>query len=88
MTFAIFIILFLGLFIAVLNVLPVADTISTNISSSITLVIGYMKAWDFLFPITEILICVGLVTTFYLVIWLWHALKYVMSVIRGNQSGS
>jgi len=88
MTFAIYIVLFLSFFIAVLNFLPLAGTLPVAISSSITLVVGYMKAWNFLLPISDIFICVGILTTYYLLVWFWHALKYVVSIIRGNQSGS
>jgi len=86
MTFAIFIILFFGLFIAVLNALPLAGALSPSISSSIILIVGYMKAWNFLFPITELLQCVLLVVAFELAIWVWHALKWVLHLIRGGTS--
>ena len=88
MTFAIFFILFLGLFIVVLNILPVAGALSPAIASSISLIIGYMKAWNFLLPIDTLFICVGTVLTFHIAVWGWQALKWVVSVLRGNQSGS
>jgi hypothetical protein len=52
------------------------------------LIIGYMKAWNFLLPIDTLFICVGTVLTFHIAIWGWQALKWVVSVLRGNQSGS
>jgi len=87
MTFAIFIVLFLGLFIGVLNVLPTAAILSTTITSSIGVIIGYMKAWDFLFPITELFIAVGVIFTFELTVWFWHVMVKVLHFIRGGNAG-
>jgi len=56
MTFAIFIFVFLVLFLAVLNVLPDSDVLSTSFSSSIELITGFMLSWNFLLPIQELLI--------------------------------
>jgi len=68
MIFAAFIILVLGMFIAGLNILPVADPFNTGIVTSINLIVGYMKAWNFIFPISEIFIVAGLSTTYYVII--------------------
>jgi len=88
MTFAIFIVLVLGLFIAVLNALPVATAFSPAFSSSVLIIIGYMKAWNFLLPITELFVCVGIVLAFELAIWFWHAIKWTIHFIRGTNTGA
>lgn len=84
MTFAIFMALFLALFIAVLNIAPTAGTLPITISGSITAIIAYMKAWNFLFPISELFICVGIVVLFDIAIWSWKQLVRVVHIIRGT----
>jgi len=77
-TSAIFIVLFLGFLVAGLNILPVAGGLSVSISSAIAIIIGYMKAWNFFFPITELFICFGIVMTIEIVIWGWHGIKWLI----------
>lgn len=88
MTFALFISLFLALFIAVLNFLPTAAPLSPAVSSGFVLVIGFMKEWNWLFPITELFICVGVVLSYEILFWSWRALLGTAHLIRGTQSGS
>lgn len=88
MTFAIFFVLILALFIAVLNVLPVASALPLAFSSALVSIIGFMKAWNFFFPITEIFICVGIVLTFDLIVWGFHWVWKVMKFLRGHSDGS
>lgn len=88
MTFAIFIILILGLFIALLNVLPIAGPLAIPLASSIGTIVAYMRAWDFMFPIHELMILVGLFVTFEIAIWAWHVLWRVVKFIRGSSDGS
>lgn len=83
MTTAIFLLLFFTFFIAVLNFLPTAGTINPAFISSVTTMIGYMKAWNFIFPITELFICVSIVVSFELIVWLWHVLVFVLKKVRG-----
>jgi len=87
MTFAIFIILFLLFLIAVLNFLPVAGVLTPGFSSSLGIIVGYMKSWNFLLPINELLICVAIIVAYELIVWLWRVLKYVLHLIRGGTSG-
>lgn len=84
MSTTIFLLLFFAFLIAVLNFLPVASPLSASFTSSLTLVIGYMKAWDFLFPITELMICVGLVMAYELAFWGWKGIVQVTRLIRGT----
>lgn len=83
MTTAIFLLLFFGLFIAVLNFLPTAGATTPAFVSAIITFVGYMKAWDFLFPVTEIFVCVGIVVSFEIVVWTWHVLVFVLKKVRG-----
>lgn len=86
MTLAIFILLFLGLLIAVLNFLPTASVVTPAFLTSIATMVGYMKGWNTLFPISELFICVGIIVAYELIIFGWRALNWVMKYIRGGTS--
>jgi len=88
MTFAIFIVLALGLFIGVLNILPVASAYAFSFTPSIIVIIGYMRAWNFLFPISELLGLVGAFITFEIAVWVWHVLWKITKFIRGHTDGA
>jgi len=88
MSFAIFIVLILGLFIALLNVLPLATSLSFSFTPAVVLITGYMRSWDFLFPIHELFSCVLIVITFELSVWGWHAGYRVVKFIRGHSDGA
>jgi len=87
MTFAIFIVLIFGVFVALLNILPPVATFGFAIGPALTLVIGYMKAWNFLFPVQEILVLVLLVIAFEVGIWTWHVSWRVIKFLRGHSEG-
>jgi len=89
MSFAIFIVLVLGLFVAVLNWLPVAPlTLPFGFANSLVLIVGYMKAWDFFLPISELFIAVKIVLVYELTVWAWHVIVKVTKFIRGHSDGS
>ena len=88
MTFAIFIILVLGLFIALLNVLPLAAAYPFSFAPSVATIVGYMKAWDFMFPIHELLTLVLAYFAFEIAIWTWHTTWKIVKFIRGSSDGS
>lgn len=88
MTFAFFIILILGLFVAGLNALPVAVPISAGFLSSITMMAGYLKAWDWLLPVTELIISLKIVLGYELTVWLMIATWRVIKFIRGHSDGA
>jgi len=88
MTFAIYIILVLGVFIAVLNILPTAVSLGFSFTPSVVTIIAYMKAWDFMFPIHELMTLVGIVIAFEIVVWTWHVLWRIIKFLRGHSDGS
>jgi hypothetical protein len=88
MTFAIFMILFLGLFIAVLNILPVATPLAPQFLVAIQTIVGYMQAWNFFLPISELIQAFVVVMGLEVTIWVWQALKWVLHIIRGTNSGA
>jgi len=88
MIFGVFIILALGLFIAVLNILPLANTYAFSFAPAISVIAGYMKSWDFMFPIHELLTLVIAYFTFEIAIWVWHVLWKVVKLIRGHSDGA
>jgi len=83
MTTAIFLILFFVFFVAVLNALPLAGATTPAFITAIGTFVGYMKAWNFLFPISELFICVGIVVTFEISVWGWHVMLWVLKKVRG-----
>jgi len=88
MTFAIFIILVLGLFIAILNILPTAAALGFSFAPSVATIVAYMNAWNFMFPIHELLYCVGIVVGLEIAIWVWKILMGTAKFIRGHSDGS
>jgi len=85
MTTAIFLILFFAFFVAFLNFLPVATPANSLLVSSWGYLIGNLKAWNWLFPITELLICVGIVIAYEILVWTYfHVLIPIVRVIRGT----
>jgi len=87
MTFAIWFVLILGLLVGILNILPTAGLLPTGIVAGIATVAGFMKAWDFLFPITEIILCVKIIIGYYFVTWAIKSLIAVFRDLRGNNQG-
>lgn len=88
MTFAIFIGLFLVLFVAFLNWLPVAGGLDSGISAAIFTIIGSMKAWNFIFPISELFTCVLIILAYEVLYWGYKAVLGAVHLIRGTNSGA
>jgi len=88
MTFAIYFTLFVTLFFAVLNILPVAGALSTSFASSIVYMVSFMVAWNSLLPITELLYCVTAVTLFEIGIRVWYFIRWVIITVRGAGSNT
>jgi len=86
MTTAIFLILFFAFLVAVLNFLPLAGTTVPAFLTAIATFVVYMKAWNFLFPISELLFCVGIVVGFEIIVWTWHVLRWILKIVRGATS--
>jgi len=84
MTFAIFIVLVFGVFIALLNILPDVSAFSFDAGSAISTLIGYARAWDYYLPITELLSVVGIVIVFEVSVWIWHISWRVIKFLRGH----
>jgi len=87
MTFAIFIVLIIGLFIAFLNLLPVATTFGISLTPAIITITGYMKAWNFMFPIQELFIMLSIFIGVEITIWGLTQGKKVIKFIRGHSDG-
>lgn len=89
MTFAIFILLALGLFVALLNVLPTlaVGTVATY-AAGFNTIVGYMKFFDYLFPIHELLGLVLVMITFEVIVWIWHVSWKVIKFVRGYHGGA
>lgn len=88
MSFAIYIVLILGFFIGILNVLPSAGALSSSFSDSFIILVGYLKAWNFIFPVSELFALLGLVIIYESLVWVMHVLFRVVKFLRGNSDGS
>jgi len=88
MTFAVFIILVLGLFIALLNVLPTATALGFSFQPAVAALVAYMNAWNFMFPIHELLLCLGIMIGLEVAIWIWKAGIGTVKFIRGHTDGA
>jgi len=84
MTLVLYWIAFIGLFFGILNILPVAGQIAPELQAGLTLIVSNMKAWNALFPITELLASVGVMMAFYIGKYGWKAIKWVIHVVRGG----
>jgi len=88
MTFAVFIVLALGLFIAVLNVLPTAAALGFSFKPAVMYIVGAMNAWNFMFPVHELFICVGIMVGLEITIWTVQTLWKTIKLIRGHSDGA
>jgi len=84
MTFAIFIVLIIGLFIGFLNILPTADALSFSFEPAVLTIVNFMKAWDFMFPIHELFVFLGIFVGFEITLWSLRQLRSVIKFIRGH----
>jgi len=86
MTTAIFLLAFFALFVAILNFLPVMGAVTPQFITAIATMVGYMKAWNDLFPITELFICVAIVVVYEISVWVFHVLWGTAKLTRGGTS--
>lgn len=86
MTFILFLLAFGAFMLVVLNLLPVSTPLPQPFVDSFNTIVGSMKAWDFIFPITELLTLVVLVTAFHVVVLLFKLFRWIIHVVRGSHS--
>jgi len=84
MTVIIFILIICSVFLLGLNLLPTTSSFP-QIQSAVYLIAGYMKSWNFLFPIDVLFICVGIITVTEIGIWTFKATRWVLHFLRGHQ---
>jgi len=87
MTFAIFFILILGLFIGGLNLLPTIGDSGTAVTNGIILLTGWLKTWNFILPISEMILAIKIIIYYELILWGWHAIKGIIKWFRGHSAG-
>jgi len=86
MIFAVFIVLILGVMVAFLNLLSDASFPNPTIdaiTSSIHLVVGYMKSWNFIFAIDSLFLALGVVLTFEFITFVIQKIWTFLKFIRG-----
>lgn len=87
MTFAIYIILVLGVFIGLLNILPTATSLGINFQPAISTLAGYMMSFDFIFPIHELFLFLKLFIYLEIAIWTWKISIGIIKFLRGHSAG-
>jgi len=87
MTFAIYIVLIIGLFVAFLNLLPVAGALGVSIGPAIISITAYMKSWDFMFPIHELFIMLSIFIGLEITLWSLKQGARVIKFLRGHSDG-
>jgi len=87
MTFLIFILGFSTLLIVILNLLPQAVPLSAGFASAFSQIVASMKAWDSIFPISELLQLVAFVAIFESLILLFRLFRWVLHLVRGGNAG-
>jgi len=77
-----------SLLISLFGILPQVTLVVTQFTSAITLIIGYMLAWDWMLPIHELLSLVLFEFTVDMVFWHWHVARYIIHFFRGTTPSS
>jgi len=84
MTFALFFIAFITFFIAIIANLPAMPADVTAFTNSFTTIVATVKSYNFLFPITELFICIGIITTALIAFWTIKVVKWTIAIVRGS----
>jgi len=84
MTFAIFIVLFVIFFFAGINLLPAMPSNVSAFQESITNIIGILKAWNFILPVSDLFVCVAIITVASIALWTLKLTKWLIGVVRGT----
>jgi hypothetical protein len=88
MTTIVFWVAIIGFIFIVLNLLPVPATLPVAFTTSYTLIVSAMKAWDFIFPITELFIVFGLAIWLELGIVTFKLIFKIIHLLRGGSSAA
>lgn len=88
MTFAIFFILILGVLLAFLNIIPTADSLGFSFQPAVETIVGYMKAWDWIFPIHELFVFLTIYVGLEITLWTLRTLRDIIKFLRGHSDGA
>lgn len=88
MTFILWFLSIMTLFIGGLNLMEVADTtLLTGIDTSIVYFVSILRGWNWLFAIDTLFICFLIVVGYEVSIWAWfNILAPLIKFIRGTSS--
>jgi len=56
----------------------------TQIATSIALIMGYVNAMNWLFPVSTLITCLGIVITFEIGVFSFKFIRWLIHLIRGN----
>lgn len=70
--------------------LPAASSypVPAEFSTFLTLIVTYMKAFDFIFPFATLFNVLGIAMAFHFTVYLWEKMKAFISWTRGVGTGS
>jgi len=83
MTLILFFIAFTSFLLVILNLLPVASALPSPFVQGFTNIVSNMKAWDAIFPISELLTVVTIVVSVHLAIMFFKFVRWVIHLVRG-----
>jgi len=88
LTLAFIIPIFFSAVIVILNLLPTTAQypLPTEISSSLTLILGYAFAWNSIFPLDTLLTVALISIGLELAIFTWKIIRWVIGVVRGSKA--
>jgi len=85
-TFAAFMVIVIGILVAVVIALPQAVPIDPAYLTMITNSFGTLKAWNSYLPITEGLVMLGIILSIEIATWFWRNTSRIIRFIRGTNS--
>lgn len=75
--------IFTGFVAFLIGLLPVVD-FPSEIATAIVLVMGYVNAMNWLFPVSTLITCLGIAITFEIGVFVFKFTRWIIHLVRGN----
>jgi len=75
--------IFTGFVSFLIGLLPVVD-FPSEIATAIALVMGYVNAMNWLFPVSTLITCLGIAITFEIGVFVFKFTRWIIHLVRGN----
>jgi len=82
---------FITVFTGVIFLMPDAQELPEAIANSITIIVNYLYAFDFILPVDALITTFGVAITFEFVLWGWRIARYIIklgSSVLGGGNGA